>query len=49
MRYLQSRTPPQDVAYQVELRASIERGLTDADAGRLIPMEDLMKEFGIEE
>lgn len=39
----------EDVAYEVELRASIERGLADADAGRLIPVEDLMKEFGIEE
>lgn len=34
---------------EVELRASIERGLADADAGRLIPVEDLMKEFGFEE
>lgn len=39
----------EDVAYEVELRASIERGLADADAGRLIPVEDLLKEFGIEE
>jgi hypothetical protein len=36
----------EDVAYEVDLRASIERGLADADAGRLIPLEDLMKEFG---
>ncbi|HEY0681586.1 MAG TPA: hypothetical protein VGD45_04595 [Steroidobacter sp.] len=39
----------EDVAYEVELRASIERGLADADAGRLIPIEDLKKEFGIDE
>lgn len=39
----------EDVAYEVELRASIERGLADADAGRLISVEDLLKEFGIEE
>jgi hypothetical protein len=39
----------EDVAYEVELRASIERGLADADAWRLIPVEDLLKEFGIEE
>jgi predicted transcriptional regulator len=32
-----------------ELRASIARGLSDADAGRLVPVEDLMKEFGIDE
>ena len=37
-----------DVAYEIELRASIERGLVDARAGRLIPVEDLMKEFGVE-
>ena len=32
-----------------ELRASIARGLSDADAGRLVPVEELMKEFGIDE
>lgn len=32
-----------------ELRASIARGLSDADAGRLVSVEDLMKEFGIDE
>lgn len=32
-----------------ELRASIARGLADADAGRLVPVEDLMKEFGVDE
>lgn len=32
-----------------ELRASIARGLSEADAGRLVPVEDLMKEFGIDE
>lgn len=37
-----------DVAYEIELRASIERGLADAKAGRLISVEDLMKEFGVE-
>jgi hypothetical protein len=39
----------EDGAYEVELRASIERGLADADAGRLISAEDMLKEFGIEE
>lgn len=38
-----------DMAYEVELRASIERGLADAKAGRLIPVEDLMKELGVAE
>lgn len=32
-----------------ELRASIARGLADANAGRLVSVEDLMKEFGIDE
>ena len=38
-----------DIAYEADLRASIERGLAEAAAGRLIPVEDLMKEFGVEE
>jgi predicted transcriptional regulator len=38
-----------DVRYQIELRASIERGMTDVRAGRAIPVEELMKEFGITE
>ncbi len=36
-----------EVAYQIEVRASIERGLADADAGRLIPQEEIEKHFGI--
>ena len=39
----------QDVAYEVELRASIERGLADSDAGRLVAIENLMNELGVEE
>jgi hypothetical protein len=39
----------EDVAYEIELRASIERGLADSDAGRVVAVEDLMKELGIEE
>ena len=38
-----------DVRYQVELRASIERGLADVDAGRVIAVEDLIREFGAAE
>ena len=38
-----------DVAYEVELRASIERGMADSDAGRVVAVEDLMKELGLEE
>lgn len=36
-----------DVAYQIELHASVERGLADSKAGRVISVEDLMKEFGV--
>jgi predicted transcriptional regulator len=32
-----------------ELLASIARGLSDADAGRLVSVEEVMKEFGIDE
>jgi predicted transcriptional regulator len=38
-----------DLAYEAELRASIDRGLADSEAGRVVPVEDMMKEFGIEE
>jgi predicted transcriptional regulator len=36
-----------ELAYEIEVRASIERGLADAEAGRLIPQEDVEKRFGI--
>lgn len=38
-----------DLAYEAELRASIEHGLTDANAGRVVAVEDLMKELGVDE
>lgn len=38
-----------DVRYQVELRASIECGLADVEAGRVIAVEDLIREFGAAE
>lgn len=38
----------EDVADEIELRASIDRGLADSNAGRVILVEDLMKEFGVE-
>jgi len=38
-----------DVRYQIELRASIERGLAQSEAGQTIPHEDILKEFGIAE
>jgi len=36
-----------ELAYRIEVRASIERGLAAADAGRLIPHEEVKKHFGI--
>lgn len=36
-----------ELAYQIEVRASIERGLADAAAGRLIPQEEIEKRFDI--
>jgi hypothetical protein len=38
-----------DVAYEAELRSSIEHGLADAEAGRIVAVEVLMKELGGEE
>jgi hypothetical protein len=38
-----------DLAYEMDLRASIERGLADAQAERVIPVEELMKELGVAE
>jgi predicted transcriptional regulator len=36
-----------ELAYEIEVRASIERGLTEAEAGRLIPQENVEKKFGV--
>lgn len=38
-----------ELAYRIAVRASIERGLADAEAGRIQPVEEVMKEFGISE
>jgi len=37
-----------DVVYELAVRRSIERGLDDADAGRLTDAKDVRREFGIE-
>jgi predicted transcriptional regulator len=34
-----------ELIYQAALHRAIERGLAQADAGQLIPVEDLLKEF----
>jgi predicted transcriptional regulator len=36
-----------ELAYEIEVRASIERGIADADGGRLISQEEVEKRFGI--
>lgn len=36
-----------EIAYEMEVRASIERGLADAEAGRVISQEEVEKRFGI--
>lgn len=38
-----------DVRHQIEFRASVERGLSQSEAGEGIPHEDILKEFGIAE
>ena len=38
----------EDVMYQVALRRSIEKGLAEADAGLLIPVEELLKDYDLE-
>ncbi len=35
------------LAYHVGVRASIERGLAEADAGLLIPHDEIEKRFGL--
>lgn len=47
--HLPSDATWEDVRYQVELRSSIERGLAQSEAGKTIPHEDILKEFGIAE
>ncbi len=37
----------EEIAYRVEVRASIERGLEDVRAGRVVSNEDVKKQFGI--
>lgn len=38
-----------DVVYEMAVRRSIERGLADADAGRLTEIKDVRREFGLSE
>lgn len=51
VHHIAEQLPPEatwdEVRYQVELRASIERGLADVKAGRVVPVEELLAEFGM--
>ena len=53
VRDLADHLPPDatwdDVMYQVALRRSIERGLTQNEAGETVAHEDIAKEFGLAE
>ena len=36
-----------DLIYQAALHRAVERGMAQADAGELIPVEDLLKDYGL--
>ena len=36
-----------EIAYRVEVHASIERGLADSEAGRVTPQEEVEKRFDV--
>jgi predicted transcriptional regulator len=36
-----------DLMYEIYVRQSVEQGLADADAGRVISVEDLRESFGL--
>jgi len=38
-----------DVAYHMEVRASIEQGLADVEAGRVYTTEEVRKHFGLDD
>lgn len=38
-----------DLAYRAAVRSDIEAGLADSAAGRVIPVEEVLKEFGFAE
>ena len=38
-----------DVVYEIVARREVEMGLTDSEANRVTPVEDVKKEFGITE
>jgi len=38
-----------DIIYEIVVRQEIEKGLEDSEAGRTTPVEEVMKEFGVDE
>jgi len=38
-----------DVVYEMIVRREIEKGLADSNAGRTTPVDEVMKEFGVDE
>ncbi len=38
-----------DVVYEMAVRREIELGLEDSEAGRTTPVEDVRKEFGLDQ
>ena len=39
----------EEALYHLELRSDIEAGLADCEAGRTVPVEELMKRYGMHE
>lgn len=37
----------EELIYEVALHRAIEQGLAEANAGQLIPVEELLKEYGL--
>lgn len=37
-----------DLIYQAALHRAVEQGLAEADAGNLIPIEQLLKDYGLD-
>ena len=36
-----------EVIYEMTVRKEIEQGMADSEAGRVTPVDDVLKEFGI--
>lgn len=37
------------IAYEIDVRASIERGLSDVKSGNVVSMEEMLEEFSLQE